>query len=196
MSERAARVTKRSAAAGPDFEQFRAYLELLARMQLNPRLQAKMGPSDVVQQTMLQAHRAWKDFCGTTERELAAWLRKILARNLAHAGRDHGRAKRDVARERSLEASLKESSVRLQAWLAADESSPSQKAERHERAVCLAEALESLPESQREAVELHYWQGWTLAQIGEHLGRSKPAVAGLLHRGVRRLKHLLQEREE
>jgi RNA polymerase sigma-70 factor (ECF subfamily) len=113
---------------------------------------------------MLQAHRAWKDFRGTTEGELAAWLRQILARNLAHAGRDHRRAKRDVARERSLEASLNESSARLQAWLAADQSSPSQKAERQERELRLAEALASLPEAQRDAVELHYWQGWTLAQ--------------------------------
>jgi RNA polymerase sigma-70 factor (ECF subfamily) len=189
-------VTKQSTAAGPDFERFRAYLDLLARMELSPRLQAKLGPSDIVQQTMLQAHRAWKDFRGTTEGELAAWLRKILARNLAHAGRDHGRAKRDVARERSLEASLNQSSARLEALLAADQSSPSQKAERHERAVRLAEALKSLPEAQREAVELHYWQGWPLAQIGEHLGRSKPSVAGLLHRGIKRLKHLLHEGEE
>jgi RNA polymerase sigma-70 factor (ECF subfamily) len=189
-------VTKQSAAAAEDLERYRAYLELLARTQLNPRLQAKIGPSDIVQQTLLQAHQAWREFRGTTEGELAAWLRKILARNLAHATRDHGRAKRDVARERSLEASLNESSARLQGWLAADQSSPSRKAERQERAVRLAQALASLPEAQREAVELHYWQGWTLAQIGEHQGRTKPAVAGLVHRAIRQLKRLLDETEE
>ena len=181
---------------GIELEQFRSYLQLLARMQLPPRLKAKMEPSDVVQQTLLHAHKAAGQFRGTTEGELAAWLRKILARNLAHALRDHSRAKRDIAREHSLEASLNDSSARLDHWLAVEQSSVGQKVVRRERAVLLAEALASLPEAQREAVELHYWQGWTLARIGEHLGRSTPAVAGLLHRGVKKLKRVLQESEE
>jgi RNA polymerase sigma-70 factor (ECF subfamily) len=93
-------------------ERYRAYLRLLARMLLDPRLQSKLDPSDVVQQTLLQAHQARNDFRGRSEAELAAWLRQILARNLAHAVRDLGRAKRDIGRERSLEAALDASSAR------------------------------------------------------------------------------------
>ena len=95
-----------------------------------------------------------------------------------------------------MEASLNESSARLEHWLAVEESSLGQKMVRQERAVRLSEAMESLSDSQREAVELHYWQGWTLAQIGEHLERSTPAVAGLLHRGVKKLKRALRESED
>src|ERR1700730_7225748 len=107
----------------PSLERFRSYLRLLAGLQLDPRLQAKLDPSDLVQQTMLQAYQALDQFRGQTEAELAARVRQMLARTLANATRDLGRAKRDVARERSLQATLEESSARLEAWLAAEQSS-------------------------------------------------------------------------
>jgi RNA polymerase sigma-70 factor (ECF subfamily) len=181
-------------AAGPALERFRAYLHLLARLHLDPRLRAKLSPSDVVQQTLLQAYQGLAAFRGG-EGELAAWLRRILAHNLAHAVRDLGRDKRDVARERSLEEAVEASSVRLEAWLAAEQSSPSQQAARNEQVLHLAAALTELPEVQREAVVQHYWQGRSLAEIGEELGRTPAAVAGLLHRGLKQLRHRLQERE-
>src|SRR6516165_5078234 len=87
---------------GQDLERFREYLLLLARLQLDPRWQAKLDPSDLVQQTLLQAHQAWDQFRGHTAAERAAWLRQILARVLSNAVRDLTRAKRDLGRERSL----------------------------------------------------------------------------------------------
>src|SRR5258708_6323286 len=111
---------RKAGESGPNLERFRAYLRLLARMQLGPRLQGKLDPSDLVQQTLLQALEALDQLRGRSEAELAAWLRQILARNLANAARDLGRAKRDVARECSLEAALEQSSARLEAWLAAE----------------------------------------------------------------------------
>jgi RNA polymerase sigma-70 factor (ECF subfamily) len=176
-------------------ERFRAYLRLLARLHLDPKLRGKVDPSDLVQQTLVQAYQALKQFRGKSEVELGGWLRQILARNLARAVRDFARAKRDLAREQSLETGLAESSARLEACLAADQSSPSQRAEANEQALRLAEALEQLPEAQREALVLQHWQGWSLAQIGEHLGRGPEAVAGLIKRGLKQLRHLLQERE-
>ncbi len=176
-------------------DQYREYLVMLARVQLDPRLREKLDPSDVVQQTLLDAHRKHDQFRGQTEAEKAAWLRQILAHNLVDALRAFGRAKRDVAREHSLEAALEQSSVRLEAWLAAEQSSPSQKAQRHERAVQLADALAELPEAQREALVLQNWHGWSLAEIGRHMDRSPAAVAGLLKRGLKQLRGLLQESE-
>jgi len=107
--------------------------------------------------------------------------------------RDFGRDKRDVAREHSLEAVLDASSARLEAWLAVEQSSPSQQAQRNEQAVRLAEALDRLPEAQREAVVLHYFHGCLVADIGRQLGRSAEAVAGLLHRGLKSLREHLRE---
>src|SRR5262249_33512621 len=103
--------------------------------------------------------------------------------------------KRDVSRERSLEEALEESSARLQNWLAAEQSSPSQEAGRKEQGVRLAEALAQLPEPQREAVTLRHLEGWSLADIADHLGRTQAAVVGLLQRGLKALRQILQEGE-
>jgi RNA polymerase sigma-70 factor (ECF subfamily) len=180
-------------AEGAELERFREYLRLLARLQLDPRWQAKLDPSDVVQQTLLQAYQARDQFRGRGAAERAGWLRQILARVLANTVRDLGRAKRDANRERSLEAALENSSARLEAWLAAEQSSPSESVERQERLLRLADALAQLSPDQREAVTLHHLQGWTLAELAKHFGRSEAAVAGLLHRGFKRLRELLQE---
>jgi RNA polymerase sigma-70 factor (ECF subfamily) len=177
----------------PALEHFRSYLHLLARLHLDARLRSKLDASDIVQQTLLQAHQARDQFRGRSDGERAAWLRQILARNLAHAGRDFGRDKRDVAREHSLEAELDASSARLEAWFVAEQSSPSQQAERNEQAVRLAEALTWLPDAQRVAVVLHYFQGCPVAEVGRRLGRSPEAVAGLLHWGLKALRVYLRE---
>jgi RNA polymerase sigma-70 factor (ECF subfamily) len=180
-------------AVSRDLEGHRGYLSILARMHLDARLREKLDPSDLVQQTLLEAHEKRTQFRGQTQAELAVWLRQMLAHNLADAVRALGRAKRDMALERSLEAALDHSSYRLEAWLAAEQSSPSQQAMRNEEMLRLAQALTQLPEAQREAIVLHHLQGWSLAALAGHLDRSEPAVAGLLHRGLRKLRELLQD---
>jgi RNA polymerase sigma-70 factor (ECF subfamily) len=174
--------------AAPELERFRAYLRLLARLHLDPRLRGQLDPSDAVQQTLLLAWQARPQFRGRTEAELAAWLRQILARVLANAARALAAARRGAGRGRSLEAALERSSVRLQAWLAAEQPSPSRLAEHNERLALLAEALEGLPEAQRDAVVLHHLQGRTLDDVAGALGRSPAAVAGLIKRGLRELR--------
>lgn len=174
-------------------EQYRSYLRLLARLQLPPQVAAKVDASDIVQETMLQAHRALGDFRGKSQPELIAWLRQILKHTIAHVARDWGRQKRDVGLERSLAATVEQSSVRLEAYLAADQTSPSMRADRNDKLVQLATALEDLPDEQRVAVELHYWHGWTLVAIGEHLGRSTGSVAGMVHRGLAKLRTVLPD---
>jgi len=178
-----------------DLNRFRSYLRFLARIQLGPRLQTKLDDSDLVQQTLLQAHRGMAQFRGASSQELAGWLRQILAHNLTHAIRDYSREKRDIRRERSLEASLNESSSRLEGWLSSEDSSPSQRAERNERMLLVADAVESLPADQREAVIMHYWQGCSLATIATQLSRTPAAVAGLLHHALNKLRHVLRQLE-
>ena len=95
--------------------------------------------------------------------------------------------------ERELAAAVHASTVRLEAWLASEQSSPSQKAQRNERLLKLCDALVQLPDAQREAVELHYWQACTLAEIAEQMERTPAAVAGLLKRGLRKLRELMRE---
>jgi RNA polymerase sigma-70 factor (ECF subfamily) len=177
-------------------EKFRSYLLLLARIQLRHEFCSRVDPSDIVQQTLLQAHAALDQFRGHSEAELAAWLRQILARNLVKVQRDHYRAKRDVRRERSIENALGESSLRLEKWVAADQPGPAENAQRLERMFHLAESLELLVPSQRDALLLHYFQGMSLAQVAKQLDRSIPAVAGLVHRGLKRLRKIFAELDE
>ena len=175
-------------------ERYADYLRLLARMQLDGRLRAKLDPDDVVQTALLQAHKNLHQFRGASEAELVGWLRTILANALAGALRQFVTEGRDVGRERSLEARLEESAARLESLLAADQSSPSQQASRQEELLRLATALARLPDDQRRVVELHHLKGRTVAEIAAEVGRSKSAVTGLLFRGVKRLRELLQEK--
>jgi RNA polymerase sigma-70 factor (ECF subfamily) len=176
-----------------DLERFREYLRLLAGLHLDPRLRGKLDPSGVVQQTLLEAHQALIQLRGRAEAEVLAWLRKALAHNLADEVRRLTAGKRDAAREKSLQTALEQSSARVEAWLAAEHSTPSRVAHRQEQAVRLAAALARLPDKQRQAVELRHLQGLSLAQIAAEMDTTKAAVVGLLHRGVEKLRDLLKE---
>jgi len=173
-------------------ERCREYLRLLARLQLDPRLHGKLDASDVVQQTLLSAHENREQFRGRTEAEFFGWLRQILANHLAGAVRRFGAGIRDVKRERSLDAGLEESAARLDVWLAADHSSPSQRAMRHEMQLRLADALGRLPDDQRQAIELHHLKGHSVAEAAAVMGRTKMAVVGLLFRGLKKLRRLME----
>lgn len=174
--------------AGAFLAGYRDYLRLLAGMQLGTGFRGKIDASDLVQQTLLQAHQAQEQFRGGTDAERAAWLRQILANVLADAVRRCTGARRDIHRERSLDASS-----RLEAALAAADSSPSTGAIRHEDLQRMAAALAQLPDDQRVAVELHHLGGEPVADVAASMNRTEAAVAGLLRRGLKRLRELLQE---
>lgn len=164
---------------------------MLARTQLRRAYQAKVGASDIVQQTMLQAVQGLDGFRGETEMELRAWLRRILAHHLCHLDRDMHREKRDVRREQSMEQKLNQSSMRLEGLLAGDVPTPSQNVAVGECVLQIAEAIERLPEHQREAVRLHYLEGMKLSEVAQALDKSTGAVAGLMHRGMKTLRQEL-----
>jgi RNA polymerase sigma-70 factor (ECF subfamily) len=175
----------------PSPERFRSYLRVLAELHLGQAARGKVDPSDVLQDTMLEAHKKRHQFRGRTEAEMAAWLRAMLACNLADAAKALRRGKRDVARERSLEAAIHQSSARLEAWLVAAQASPSERLDRHEAVLELLDALTALPSAQRRALVMRHCQGYSLAQIAEELDRTPTAVAGLLKRGLATLRTIL-----
>ncbi len=172
-------------------EPFRKYLTVLAELHLDRRLRGKLDPSDVVQQTFLRAYSALAEVRNPLPEVLAAWLRKILASTLADAAKHYERDERSVGRERSLEAGLDRSASGFAAWLAADQTSPSGRAERNEELLRLVEALSHLPDAMREVVVLKHCQGLTLQQIADRIDRTVPAVASLLRRGLEELRNRL-----
>jgi len=170
------------------FERYRNYLRFLARTQLPPHLRARLDPSDIVQQSMLQAHEAAEAFRGNSEAELMAWLRAILGGVVAHAIRDQHRGVRDVYKEHSIQQQLDQSSMLLANALISPVQAPSVAMRQEELARSVAELVEELPDAQRDAIVLHYWQQLPLKQVAETLGKSPAAVAGLLQRGLATLR--------
>jgi RNA polymerase sigma-70 factor (ECF subfamily) len=176
-------------ALGQLLERYRAYLMLLARLQIGRRLQGKADCGDVVQEAFLEAARHFGRFQGQTEPELAAWLRQILAGCLAHlVRRYYGTQARDIRLERALEGDLDQSSRAVDRGLVAVGSTPSQRASRREQAVLLADALARLPDDYHEVIVLRHLEGLTFPQVAERMGRSVDSVEKLWLRAVTRLR--------
>jgi RNA polymerase sigma-70 factor, ECF subfamily len=179
-------------------ELYRNYLHLLARTQIDLHLQGRVDPSDLVQETMLEAFRDFGQFRGRTEGELLAWLRRILVHNLARIGEKHlGTRKRDARREISLHrrvADLERSSDQMDAALVSQATSASGRAQRRELAAILADALARLKVDHREVIVLRNLEGLSFEEVARRMGRSAGAVRMLWLRALDRLKqHLEQE---
>ena len=175
-----------------DLGRFRPYLQFLARVSWDRRLQSKLEPSDLVQQTLLLAQKGFEQFQGENDEALAAWLRQILANVITEQQRYFGRDKRLAARERSMGDVLSESSRRI-AGFQSQAPSPSENIEFNERALRIAAAMEGLSKDQLEVLILHYWQGLTIPEISQALDRTQAAIGGLVHRGLRALRKVLGE---
>ena len=179
---------------GQLLELYRNYLTLLARLQISRRLQSKVDPADMVQETFLKAYRGFDQFRGTTEPELAAWLRQILALNVANLVRHYcGTQGRDVRLERELADELERSSFGWGAALVASQSSPSQRAARREEAVRLADTLAQLPPDYGEVIVLRHLEGLPFADVAARMERSVDSVQKLWIRALAQLRQLLGE---
>jgi len=171
-------------------EMYRHYLTMIVSMEIDGPFQQKFSPSDVVQETFLQAHRGFGDFVGRGEPELLAWLRKILASQLAMKIRHHRTAGRDVYRERQLGIVIEESAVTL-SEIFSQRKTPSSSAIRRERAVLLADALAHLPDDYRQVIVLRHLRGHSLVEVAQQMDRSYESVKKLWQRAVKQMQELL-----
>lgn len=179
-------------ALGRLLEDYRDYLRLLAQAGLGRQLRPRLDPSDLVQETLLEAQRDFQQFYGQSSGEVGAWLRQILARNLADQVKRHQSQKRDVAREEPL-ARLLDNSPQA---LAAPNSTPSAEAVRHEQADRLNLALAGLPPDYREVVTLRHLHGQAFETIAARMGRSPGAVRMLWVRALEQLGTLVETGDE
>jgi RNA polymerase sigma-70 factor (ECF subfamily) len=186
-----------SAALGKLLESYRNYLYLLASSRIRGRLALRASPSDVVQETFVQACASFPQFRGTSEAEFLVWLRKVLATRLARLCERHVSAeKRDIRREVSWEeicVSLDRSTARLQSVVLAKSPSPGTQFDQREQAVVIADLLAALPDDYREVLVLRHVEGLPFPEVADKMGRSHGAVRMLWMRAIEVLRKQLQQ---
>jgi RNA polymerase sigma-70 factor (ECF subfamily) len=176
-------------ALGDLLASFSRYLTLLARVQIGRRLQGKVDADDLVQETFLEVHRQIANFRGTTQAEFLAWVRKILAGQLALTIRRYlGTKGRDATLERELAVQLDQSSEVLDRGLVASQSTPSQQVSRREQGVLLAESLDKLPKDYREVIILRHLEDLPLVEVARRMDRTEDSVQKLWVRALVNLR--------
>jgi RNA polymerase sigma-70 factor (ECF subfamily) len=176
-------------ARGRLLDHFRPQLCQWARRRIEGKIRARVDESDIAQQSCLSALRDFDRFEGSQLPEFIAWLRQIHEQNVRDVVRDHAvYEKRAVSRETDDRDAAEAARTGL--------ASPSRQAMLGERAAKIARALQTLPEAQRETVRLRHLEGCSLAEIAERLGRTEAAAAGLLKRGLAKLREKLKSESE
>lgn len=175
-------------ALGRLLQMCRRYLLLVANKELTPALRAKVAPSDVVQDTLLEAGRDYPRFHGGSEEELLAWLRGILRNKVANVHRHFDTEKRQMGREVNWEDSAAGPSLR---YIASPSETPSRHAQIREQDEQLDRAMQQLPAHYRQVLLLHTTEDLTFAQIAKALDSTADAVRMMWGRAVEELaKHL------
>ncbi len=165
-------------------ESYRGYLRVFASKKISTKLQGRFDASDIVQHTLKSAVFGFHSFEGATVEELQAWLRQIHERNLKDAIREHlNAAKRSVDLE---DGTAEEQAPEQESWVG-----PSRIVIFGEDAARVANALGELPDDQQTAIRLRYLDELSLQEMEERMNRSKAACAGLLKRGLARLREIL-----
>lgn len=173
-------------AFGKLFETFRRHLLLVAHEELPQALRGKLGASDLVQETAVDARRDFPAFRGATPEECFAWLRAILRNNVVDAVRRYGTSQK---RATGLEVSLTSPAGRREgAMLEAAHGLPDGSAIRREDAGLLAAAMGQLSTDHQTVLRLRYWEGLSFVEIGDRMSRSPDAVRKLWYRAVERLQ--------
>jgi RNA polymerase sigma-70 factor (ECF subfamily) len=170
----------------------RAYLTIVAHAELPQDLAGKVAPSDIVQETLMEAYQGFYGFRGKTREELLAWLRQILRNNLLNATR---RFRETASRQVGLETPLARTSSSAEPGIELADAWPGPRSEfiQREEEQRLMEALARLPSVYRDVIELHNREHLTFAQVGERIGRSAEAARKLWARGIEMLRAEMRE---
>ena len=175
------------AAMGDLLSLYRDYLLSIASQEIPAELHAKVNPSDVVQDTFLEASRIFARFRGTETENVRAWLRGILLNKLNELQQHYfGTEKRQIRREQSLDGGR--NGPRLPQAVVGSDSTPSGHAIRNEESQQLSEALARLPEHYRQVLAWRSFEGLSFAEIGRRLERSEDAARMLYTRAFERLQ--------
>ncbi len=170
-------------AIGNLIERYRKYLLLIANQDIGPELKTKMGASDVVQDSLINAQVHFEQFHGTSEREFKAWLKAILTNDIRKCHRHFATQKRDA----NLEINLQEQS-NVGRMLHDAQLTPSSDAIEKEKSNAIRIALASLSPDQQQVIRLRNFELLNYDEIGKRMGRSEAAARKLWARSIESLK--------
>ena len=171
-------------ALGRLLEACQRYLLQVANGEMESRLQAKVGASDIVQETYLEAQRIFARFQGSSPTELRAWLRAILLNKLATAARQYqATAKRQLGREVPIDPAASQPIDPVGSLTTA-----SSILAREERMQALMSALGKLPEDYRQVILWRQVENLSFEEMAARLGRSVEAVRKLWSRALQSLE--------
>ena len=143
----------------------------------------------------MQAFVSYEQFRGTTEKELLAWLRKILQSQLLQLLRTHNAAQRDFKLDRAIEVGMETSSARLKSGLVAGTETPSEQAMKREAEVLLADAIERLPPDYRDVIALHHIEGLKFVDVATRMNKTPAAAQRMWIRALQKLRSLLKQND-
>lgn len=175
------------AALGELLQSCRDYLLLVANQDLDERLRAKMGASDVVQETLFTAQDAFDQFEGASREEMLAWMRAILKNDLLTAHRHYNTKKRQTTKESPIGSK--------EFGFCDQEITPGSRAVADEETRIVKAAMQKLSDEHRTVLDLRNWQEKSFAEIGHVMNRSDEAARKLWSRAVLSLKKTLGEIE-
>lgn len=169
---------------GEWLETFRAYLLYVANHELKPELRQKVGASDLVQKTLMEALQGLHNFRGYSVVEFQHWLGQMLNHNIVDVARRYSEAEmRDVSREVSFDVDS-----RRPADPADAAQTPRSAAIEREETAALKRAVSRLPADYREAIVLRSWQRLPFAEVGRRMNRSDEAARKLWTRAIDQLR--------
>jgi RNA polymerase sigma-70 factor, ECF subfamily len=175
-------------------ERYRARLRRMIKLRLDRRLQGRIDPSDVIQESYLEVSRRLAEYLRDPSMPFFLWLRLLTGQKLALMHRQHlGVQARDAGREVSLyRGALPEAtSAALAAQLIGRHTSPSQAAAKAELKIRLQDALNSMEELDREVLALRHFEQLTNVETARALGISETAACNRYVRALDRLKKIL-----
>jgi len=173
------------------FSRHRAFIRRVVDLRLDRKMRARVDPSDVVQETQLEAFRRLPDYLRRKPMPFRLWLRKTACERLTMMRRRHIHA---VRRSVDLEMPLPNKSSPQQAErFRAGGSTPSQQAGRRELASRVREAIEKLPQSDREILLLRHYEGLTHDEAARVLKIESATARKRYGRALLRLHRKLSE---
>lgn len=171
----------------------RPWLQRIAQQELPADLRGKIDPSDLVQQTLLDAWRGESQFQGQTHGQRLAWLRVILRRVVLQHRRGLMADKRGGGKERLINEAIDRTSVRIEELAVGKEAAPDEQVGDAEQALAVAAAIERLPEDYRRVIELRHFHQMSHASVAQELDRSPEATRMLWVRALAELRKVVQE---